>query len=48
MRTQGMKVLSYKKRHVNDVSNIEPLAPNALSALKSITPGQVVEIAITN
>jgi predicted nuclease of predicted toxin-antitoxin system len=29
----------------NDISDIEPLVPNAVRALKSIKPGQVVEIA---
>jgi hypothetical protein len=28
----------------NDISDIEPLVPNAVNALKSIKPGQVVEI----
>jgi hypothetical protein len=32
----------------NDISDIEPLIPNAVSALKSIKPGQVVEIAADN
>lgn len=29
----------------NDISDIEPLVPNAVRALKSIKPGQLVEIA---
>jgi predicted nuclease of predicted toxin-antitoxin system len=29
----------------NDITDIEPLVPNAVRALKSIKPGQVVEIA---
>ena len=32
----------------NDISDIEPLVPKAVNALKSIKPGQVVEIAITD
>jgi hypothetical protein len=32
----------------NDISDIEPLIPNAVRALKSITPGQVVEIGTTD
>ena len=32
----------------NDISDIQPLVPNAVNALKSIKPGQVVEIATAN
>src|SRR6266481_4013285 len=32
----------------NDISDIEPLIPNAVNALRSIKPGQVMEIAITD
>lgn len=32
----------------NDISDIEPLVPDAVKALKSIKPGQVVEIAKTS
>lgn len=43
MKGRNIAILIIRARS-NDISDIEPCIPNVLAALKSIRPGQIVEV----